>query len=429
MPIIRKKLRCCFTKDSTLLSLFFVALVVSRSVLPAALMQRQAAGSRFYFGLRFLFPPSPQLAPAANRCILQSLIIIDQPSLNTHFPFRPLSKFQRFLFSSLRPPSSSLRPQVSNLVSMISVIIPNYNGAKFLREAIDSALDQQGVELEVIVVDDGSTDTSRDVIESYGDRIRPIFQDNQGAPAARNAGLAIARGESVLFLDSDDLLYLDALQGMSLELDQLGEGYALYGDARWMQQEVLLLHDRSYLPPGLVPPAALIGQNILTGRVLHQMSNVRSVGGFDISLPRGQEFDLHFRLALQGVTFVHFPADVLYYRIHASEYRISSKGFSGNDPNYFLQLNAKHTELLNQSYPEMWPDQVKTRMAQRLWEIGRGLIREGGREQAVPYFEAAKGLSPMNCISGGRVYEVLARLLGPIYAERIGSFITSNYSD
>jgi len=115
--------------------------------------------------------------------------------------------------------------------------------------------------------------------------------------------------------------------------------------------------------------------------------------------------------------------------IHASEYRISSKGFSGNDPNYFLQLNAKHTELLNQSYSEMWPDQVRTRMAKRLWEIGRGLIREGGREQAVPYFEAAKGLSPMNCISGGRVYVVLARLLGPIHAERIGSFITSNYSD
>tara|TARA_B110000967_G_scaffold78239_1_gene80926 strand:+ start:105 stop:758 length:654 start_codon:yes stop_codon:yes gene_type:complete len=217
---------------------------------------------------------------------------------------------------------------------MISVIIPNYNGAKFLREAIDSALDQQGVELEVIVVDDGSTDDSREIIESYGDKIRTIFQHNQGACAARNAGLAIARGESVFFLDSDDLLYPDALQGMSLELDQLGEGYALYGDARWMQQEALLLHDRSYLPNGLVPPAALIGQNILTGRVLHRMSNVRSVGGFDISLPRGQEFDLHFRLALQGVTFVHFSADVLYYRIHSSEHRIAAKGFSGN---YFLK--------------------------------------------------------------------------------------------
>ena len=101
VPIIRKKLRCCFTKDSALLSPFFVALVVSRSVLPAALMQRQAAGSRFYFGLRFLFPPSPQLAPAANRCILQSLIIIDQPlSIRTfHFVL-----FPSFSVSSFKSP-------------------------------------------------------------------------------------------------------------------------------------------------------------------------------------------------------------------------------------------------------------------------------------------------------------------------------------
>jgi len=104
MPIIREKLRCCFTKDSALLSPFFVALVVSRSVLPAALMQRQAAGSRFYFGLRFLFPPSPQLAPAANRCILQSLIIIDQPlSIRTfHFVLFPSFSISSSQVSALR---------------------------------------------------------------------------------------------------------------------------------------------------------------------------------------------------------------------------------------------------------------------------------------------------------------------------------------
>ena len=75
---------------------------------------------------------------------------------------------------------------------MISVIIPNYNGARFLREAVDSTLDQQGVEVEVIVVDDGSTDDSRDVIESYGEQIRSLFQKNHGACAARNSGLALA---------------------------------------------------------------------------------------------------------------------------------------------------------------------------------------------------------------------------------------------
>jgi glycosyltransferase involved in cell wall biosynthesis len=308
----------------------------------------------------------------------------------------------------------------------ISVIIPNYNGAPFLREAIDSALSQAGVEVEVIVVDDGSTDDSRGIIESYGDSIRSIFQGNLGACSARNAGLALASAAYVLFLDSDDQLFLGVLKRMLHQLDALADQCALYGDACYMQRGELLQHDTTQLPDELVAVAGLIGQNILTGRVLHRTSNVRSVGGFDVSLPRGQEFDLHFRLALQGVAFVHFSADILYYRVHASEHRISAKGFSGNDPNYFLQLNEKHERLLNGVYGSAWPDQVRVRMAQRLWEIGRGLIREGGRAQSAQYFEAAKTLSPMNCISGGRCYVALTRLLGPIHAEQVGSLIRAS---
>jgi glycosyltransferase involved in cell wall biosynthesis len=309
---------------------------------------------------------------------------------------------------------------------MISIIIPNYNGARFLREAIDSALSPEGVEVEVIVVDDGSTDDSREVIESYGGRIRSIFQENLGACAARNAGLALTSAAYVLFLDSDDKLFLGVLKRMLHQLDALADKCALYGDACWMQRENLLQHDTTQLPDELVAVAGLIGQNILTGRVLHRTANVRAVGGFDAKLPRGQEFDLHFRLALNKVEFVHFPADVLYYRVHASEHRISAKGFSGNDPNYFLQLNEKHERLLNEVYGDAWPDQVRVRMAQRLWEIGRGLIREGSREQSAQYFDTAKTLSPMNCISGGRCYVALARLLGPIYAERVGSLIRAS---
>ena len=303
---------------------------------------------------------------------------------------------------------------------MISVIIPNYNGARFLREAVDSTLDQQGVEVEVIVVDDGSTDDSRDVIESYGEQIRSLFQKNHGACAARNSGLALATGAYVMFLDSDDLLYPGALRRMYLELSTLNEKTALYGDARWMEQGELLLHDDTEIPKGLNPVAGLIGQNVLTGRVLHRSSNVREVGGFYAKLTRGQEFDLHFRLALNQVGFVHFSADVLYYRIHSSEHRISARGFSGNDSNYFLQLNEKHERLLNEVYGDAWPDQVRVRMAKRLWEIGRGLIREGDRVQPSLYFEKARILSPMNYISGGRLYVALVRLFGPIYIERIG---------
>ena len=89
---------------------------------------------------------------------------------------------------------------------LASIIINNYNYGRFLSEAIDSALKQDYYPTEVIVVDDGSTDNSQQIIASYGERIIPIFKENGGQGAAFNAGFAASRGEVVCFLDSDDIL-------------------------------------------------------------------------------------------------------------------------------------------------------------------------------------------------------------------------------
>jgi glycosyltransferase involved in cell wall biosynthesis len=89
---------------------------------------------------------------------------------------------------------------------MVSIIISSFNYARFLPHAIDSALSQTGPKVEVIVVDDGSTDGSRGVIEGYGARVQPIFKANTGQGSALNAGFARSRGDVVLFLDSDDVL-------------------------------------------------------------------------------------------------------------------------------------------------------------------------------------------------------------------------------
>ncbi|SDY37131.1 Glycosyltransferase involved in cell wall bisynthesis [Jannaschia faecimaris] len=86
----------------------------------------------------------------------------------------------------------------------ISVIINNYNYAPYLSRAIESALDQADVAAQVVVVDDGSTDASRDLIESFGDRIKPVFQRNAGQAAAINAGVKASTGELLCFLDADD---------------------------------------------------------------------------------------------------------------------------------------------------------------------------------------------------------------------------------
>lgn len=92
---------------------------------------------------------------------------------------------------------------------LVSIIVNNYNYARYLREAIESALNQTYAATEVIVVDDGSTDASRAIISGYGERILPVLKSNGGQASAFNAGFSHSRGEVVVFLDADDLLATD----------------------------------------------------------------------------------------------------------------------------------------------------------------------------------------------------------------------------
>ena len=97
-------------------------------------------------------------------------------------------------------------------MTTVSVIIPAYNQAKFVGDAIRSAFAQTSRDLKVIVVNDGSTDNTTEVLESFGDQIRVISQDNAGLSAARNAGLRHASGTYVALLDADDAWYPQMLE-------------------------------------------------------------------------------------------------------------------------------------------------------------------------------------------------------------------------
>jgi glycosyltransferase involved in cell wall biosynthesis len=99
---------------------------------------------------------------------------------------------------------------------LVSIIINNYNYGRFLAATISSALNQTYGSTEVIVVDDGSTDESRDVITSFGDRVHAILKPNGGQASAFNVGYEASRGEIIVFLDSDDLLNKDAIQQIVL---------------------------------------------------------------------------------------------------------------------------------------------------------------------------------------------------------------------
>lgn len=94
----------------------------------------------------------------------------------------------------------------------VSIVITNYNYARFLADAIDSALNQSYQNVEVIVVDDGSTDASREIITGYRQRIIPVFKENGGQASAFNAGFRLSRGDAIVFLDADDVLLHDTVE-------------------------------------------------------------------------------------------------------------------------------------------------------------------------------------------------------------------------
>jgi len=116
-------------------------------------------------------------------------------------------------------------PQLSKLVS---IIIGNYNYQDYVSAAIESALSQTYTSCEIIVVDDGSTDSSRDAIRSFGDKVKTIFKQNGGQASAFNAGYAASTGDIVCFLDSDDLFLPTKVTRVVEVLEKSSRGWCFH---------------------------------------------------------------------------------------------------------------------------------------------------------------------------------------------------------
>lgn len=201
---------------------------------------------------------------------------------------------------------------------LVSVIIPNYNYAHYLPQAIDSALGQTYPRVDVVVVDDGSRDTSTAVLESYGGRIRWVSQRNQGVSAVRNQGVRLSRGEYLAFLDADDYWLPTKLErqmerfGRDPELglvycgvDEFNEAGTSWvrqdGIEGWVAAELLLARRAAFFGggSGFVVPRALFDE----------------LGGFDERLSTSADWDLAYRVAARR-RFGFVPEVLLKYRVH-----------------------------------------------------------------------------------------------------------------
>jgi glycosyltransferase involved in cell wall biosynthesis len=205
----------------------------------------------------------------------------------------------------------------------VSVIIPTYNRSADVRKAIESVLGQTFTDLEVVVVDDGSSDDTGKILqERYGDRIRYYFQTNQGLSAALNKGLAEARGEWVAFLDSDDFWEKDKLEWQFKAMERFSpQCGACYTDVRFLNYPEtrtmfqLEQKDRHEGTMGIstnvlkrvVSPGGA-GMVVCICSVLARADLVKRSGGFDTDLRFGMDSDFLFRLAkLTAFCYVNRP--------------------------------------------------------------------------------------------------------------------------
>jgi len=197
---------------------------------------------------------------------------------------------------------------------LVSCIVPVFNGERYLPETLESILQQTYRPLEIIVIDDGSTDNSAAVVASCGGQIIYLRQTNSGPAAARNRGLCEARGEFIAFLDQDDLWHPEKLARQTARFKTRPElvlciTYAQNFWAPELQEEAARLRNHRYAQPQV----GYLLQALLARRTLFD-----TVGHFNSALPYGggDDVDWFLRAAEQGVIAEILPEVLTYHRLH-----------------------------------------------------------------------------------------------------------------
>lgn len=187
---------------------------------------------------------------------------------------------------------------------MISVIIPTYNRASFLKEAIESVLVQEYFQrphrfsYELIVVDDGSTDQTQDVVASCGKSVKYYFQEHKGVSAARNLGLELTSGDFIAFLDSDDLWKKEKIGIQMGFMKAFPQAKICYTEEIWMRRGLLVnpkKRHRKY--SGWIFDKVLPLCLISLSSALFRRDVFEEIGKFDENLPACEDYDFGIRLA------------------------------------------------------------------------------------------------------------------------------------
>lgn len=215
--------------------------------------------------------------------------------------------------------------------SLISCIVPVFNGEKYLAEAIESILKQTYKPFEIIIVDDGSTDGTARVADRYVKQIRYLKQPNTGPAAARNLGILAAVGEFVAFLDADDFWHTEKLQRQMVRFHERPElDYCVgYVQNFWIPE--LAVEEAQFRNHGI--DKALPGY--VTGTLVVRRNFFDAVGLFNEAMTHADDTDWFLRAAERGTAMELLTDVLLYRRLHQTNL---SRGAASNSRDEYLHL-------------------------------------------------------------------------------------------
>ena len=264
----------------------------------------------------------------------------------------------------------------------VSVIIPTYNRRDLLREAIRSVLEQSFRDFELIVVDDGSEDGTREMIQrEFPGLLTYLYQENQGVSRARNRGIETSRGKYIAFLDSDDLWLKKKLERQVQFMQQNPEAMICYTDEIWIRRGVRVNPKKKHAKhSGWIYPQCLPLCIISPSSVLMRRELLEEVGGFDPEFPVCEDYDLWLRVALRYP--IHLIPEKLIVKRGGHPDQLSHRSW-GND---IWRVRAL-LKMLQKELPPSWRKLTVAELHRKCSILISGFEKRGKHEEAAQYRE------------------------------------------
>jgi len=264
-------------------------------------------------------------------------------------------------------------------VPKVSVIIPTYNRADFIEDAIESVLCQTYKDFEIIIVDDGSTDNTKDVLQKYHNKIRYIYKNNGGEASARNAGIKNAQGAYIAFLDSDDLWLPERLKFGVHALDSDKDIGLFFSDCNrvFNGERADKTYFDDYKPySGFIFRQLYIQDFIPTLTVISRKECFQQVGIFEEKLTLCTDYDMWLRISsCFKIDYIKIPLAIL--KSHSKS--ISRENFSGP----FLRKVLVKTRINYKNHIKEFCYAAKRRISMVSCSCGWHLMKNGSYDEAI----------------------------------------------